>query len=201
MFHQILYKKAATCGLQSHSATGATAGVTSGFRLQLYEICALLGYYAAYSGNYLPTFRDNQSIPSSGVKNYIYIFSWPLKNGPNRLSRNVDEFATTRRVLFTEECRSRHKCLIGSNVVTCALLQLRVQGRENEFDVCVTVHHWYNTINSRLDATITNFTDNYNQLNMFRVFISPILRSTRLWYKAPTMLPGGSTAGALYHKL
>jgi hypothetical protein len=29
------------------------------------EICSLLGYYAAYSGNSLPTFRDNQSIPSS----------------------------------------------------------------------------------------------------------------------------------------
>jgi len=31
-------------------------------------ICALLGYYAAYSGNSLSTFRDNLSVPSSGVK-------------------------------------------------------------------------------------------------------------------------------------
>ena len=30
--------------------------------------CALLGYYAESSGNFLPTFRDNQSVPSSGVK-------------------------------------------------------------------------------------------------------------------------------------
>jgi hypothetical protein len=30
---------------------------------------ALLGYYAASSGNYLPTFRDNLSVPSSGFKN------------------------------------------------------------------------------------------------------------------------------------
>ena len=36
-----------------------------------------------------------------------------------------------------------------------------------------------NNINSQLDATITNFIDNYNQLNMFRAIISPILRSTR----------------------
>jgi len=35
-------------------------------------------------------------------------------------------------------------------------------------------------INSQLDAKITNFIDNYNQLNMFRAIISPILRSTRL---------------------
>jgi len=48
------------------------------------------------------------------------------------------------------------------------------------FDVCVTVHRLYNNINSQLDATITNFIDNYNQLNMFQAIISPILRSTRL---------------------
>jgi len=35
-------------------------------------------------------------------------------------------------------------------------------------------------MNNQLDATITNFVDNYNQLNMFRAIISPILRSTRL---------------------
>ena len=50
----------------------------------------------------------------------------------------------------------------------------------SQFDVCVTVHHWYNNTNDRLDETITNFVDNYNQLNMFRAIISPILRSTRL---------------------
>jgi len=47
------------------------------------------------------------------------------------------------------------------------------------FDVCVTVHHLYNNINSQLDATII------------------IL----LWYNAPTMVPAGSIVGALYHKL
>jgi len=49
-----------------------------------------------------------------------------------------------------------------------------------KFNVCVTVHHWYNNVNNQLDATITNFIDNYNQLNMFRAIISPILRRTRL---------------------
>ena len=33
------------------------------------EHCALLGYCAACSGNSLPTFRDNLSVPSSRVKN------------------------------------------------------------------------------------------------------------------------------------
>jgi len=45
-----------------------------------------------------------------------------------------------------------------------------------KFGVCVTLHHWY----SKLDVTITDFIDNYNQLNMFRAIFSPILRNTRL---------------------
>jgi hypothetical protein len=33
------------------------------------ENCALLGYYAAVSGKYLPTLWDNLSVPSSEFKN------------------------------------------------------------------------------------------------------------------------------------
>jgi len=59
----------------------------------------------------------------------------------------------------------------------------------------LTVVILYNNINSQLDATTTNFIDNYNQLNMFRAIISPIPRNTRLClqlvvqYNAPAMLP------------
>jgi hypothetical protein len=42
--------------------------VISGFRRDADEICALLGYNAASSGNPLPTFRDNVSVQSSRVK-------------------------------------------------------------------------------------------------------------------------------------
>jgi hypothetical protein len=34
----------------------------------IHEICVFLGYNAASSGNPLPTFRDNVSVPSSRVK-------------------------------------------------------------------------------------------------------------------------------------
>jgi hypothetical protein len=34
-----------------------------------YGNCAVLGYYEASNGNFLPIFRDNLSVPSSGVKN------------------------------------------------------------------------------------------------------------------------------------
>ena len=41
--------------------------VTSGFCSEMDENCALLGYNTASSGNSLPTFRDNLSVPSSRV--------------------------------------------------------------------------------------------------------------------------------------
>jgi hypothetical protein len=37
----------------------------SGFRREVHENCALLGYYTGSSGNFLLTFRDNLSVPSS----------------------------------------------------------------------------------------------------------------------------------------
>jgi len=40
----------------------------SGFRCEIAENCALLGYYIASSGNSLLTFWDNLSVASSGFK-------------------------------------------------------------------------------------------------------------------------------------
>jgi hypothetical protein len=40
----------------------------SGFRRDVDVICGLLGNYTASCGNYLPTFWDNVSVPSSWVK-------------------------------------------------------------------------------------------------------------------------------------
>jgi len=69
--------------------------VISGFRREVDEKYALLGYYAASSGNFLPTFRDNLSVPSSiplkmgpiscpetSVRNYHYL----LRNNPEERS-------------------------------------------------------------------------------------------------------------------
>ena len=49
------------------------------------ENCYVLGYYAASSDDSLPMFRDNQSVPSSRVKNSIFTF----EDGTDRLSRNI----------------------------------------------------------------------------------------------------------------
>jgi len=48
------------------------------FRREADENCALLGHYAAYSGNSLSSFRDTPSLPSSEV----FLDSWHLNMGP-----------------------------------------------------------------------------------------------------------------------
>jgi hypothetical protein len=53
--------------------------VISGFRREADEICALLGYYAAFSGSYVSTFRDII---------LVQVFS-TLEEGTDILSRNV----------------------------------------------------------------------------------------------------------------
>jgi hypothetical protein len=58
--------------------------VTSGFGRDADEIYAPLGYNAASSGDPLPTFRDNVSVPSSRVLDFLN-----LEDGTNTLSRNV----------------------------------------------------------------------------------------------------------------
>jgi len=40
----------------------------SGFRREAGAICALLRHYTVYSGNFLPTLRDNLSVDSSFSK-------------------------------------------------------------------------------------------------------------------------------------
>ena len=90
----ILYMQTLECILKDqYISVKHNISAISGFRLEAGENYALLGYYAASGGNCLPTFRDNQSVPSSGVKKNG---SWPWKmvlltfeNGTDRLSWGV----------------------------------------------------------------------------------------------------------------
>jgi len=54
----------------SHSCRLNLYAISSSHR-DVHEICALLDYYAAGSDNFLPTFRDKLSAPSSSVRNRI----------------------------------------------------------------------------------------------------------------------------------
>jgi hypothetical protein len=61
---------------------------TSG--ISWFEVCALLGYYAAPNGNHLPTFRDNLSVPSSSVEKLLLFLDFlAIENETDVLSRNV----------------------------------------------------------------------------------------------------------------
>jgi hypothetical protein len=56
--------------------------VISGFRRDVHEICALMGYYAAWNGNFLPTFRDKLWAKKTEG-------SLTLEDGARRLFRQV----------------------------------------------------------------------------------------------------------------
>jgi hypothetical protein len=58
--------------------------VISGFRRDVDEICTLLRCYAASSGNPLPTFRDNLTVPSNEALDFL-----TLEDGTDTSSRNV----------------------------------------------------------------------------------------------------------------
>jgi hypothetical protein len=47
-----------------------------------FENCGLLGYYATSSCNFLPTYRDNLSVPFSGFMNTKVKNSWTLRMVP-----------------------------------------------------------------------------------------------------------------------
>ena len=87
--------------------------VITGFRRDINEICALLGYYAASCGNPLPTFRDSVSVPSSRAKKSKK--TWPLNMGPIRYPEtSVKDYHSTLRNT-PEECRSQHHTFVINN--------------------------------------------------------------------------------------
>jgi hypothetical protein len=74
--------------------------VISGFRRDVDDTRTRLGYYATSSGNPLPTFRDNVSVPSSTVKK-------PLKMGPIQEDRRSQGRARVRQM---SDCQFFSKC-------------------------------------------------------------------------------------------
>jgi hypothetical protein len=60
-----------------------------GFRREVNKNCVLKGYYAASSGNFLSTFRDNLSVASSRVKNAEERSSFTYFKLINEIVKNV----------------------------------------------------------------------------------------------------------------
>jgi len=78
------------------------------------ENCALLGYYAATSGNFLPTFRDNLMVPSSGFKNpKESLQKLPLRYNPEEHSSQLlcSESLKSCTVLLTHFICNHPACL------------------------------------------------------------------------------------------
>jgi len=98
-----------------------------------------------------------------------------------------------------------------NQMATFALCNFSCTSLQLWFDVCVTVHHWYNNINSQLDGTIIvlliiSFSSTCFG-RQFRPSLGALDCVYSLWYNAPTVLPAGdqdevslagSTDGALY---
>jgi len=78
-------------------------GVISDFRREVDEICALLGCDAASSGNFLPTFRDNLSVPVSRVNPWSWdrqvFFETSVRNFHCSL-RNNSEYSSSLHATF-----------------------------------------------------------------------------------------------------
>jgi hypothetical protein len=74
--------------------------VICGFYRKVDENCAFLGYYAASSGNYSPTFRDDLSAPFKvknplkmgpiGSKTLVRTYHYSLRKNPEESSSQLD---------------------------------------------------------------------------------------------------------------
>jgi hypothetical protein len=98
-----------------------TLTLISGFHFDVDEISAVLGNYAASSGNCLPTFRDNVSALSSRVNSPD---SWPLKVGLIRCPEtSVNNYHTTPRN-FPEQRRSHLYAFVTSHSYSLPFLEV-----------------------------------------------------------------------------
>jgi hypothetical protein len=79
--------------------------VISRFCGEVDEIYPLLGYCAAYSDNFLPTFRDNLSAPSSGVLDLLTLNMGPI-GCPETSARNFRH--TLRNISEERRLRPRN---------------------------------------------------------------------------------------------
>jgi hypothetical protein len=98
-----------------HTRARAHRCVISGFRGELDDTCVILSYYAASSGIFLPTFRDNLSFSSFGVKNpkdlldplalpigcpktSVRYYHYPLPNNPDKRSPQTNPLMYENRL-------------------------------------------------------------------------------------------------------
>ena len=82
----------------------------SGFRREVDESCTLLGYYAASSDNFLPTFRDSLSVSTSEEYNSFVFLTH--EDAADRLSRNVLRSYHNSLRKNPDECNCHRKVML-----------------------------------------------------------------------------------------
>ena len=83
---------------------------------------------------------------------------------------------------------------------------LQINTGDSKPDVCVTVHHQYNDVGNQQDATTFSFIRLFKSAlhvsgDKFAHSQEHFLTIYSFWYNEPTLLPTGSSVGALYQKL
>jgi hypothetical protein len=122
----------------------------------LFEICALLGYYAPYSGNSFLTFRNNLSVPSSRTinprRNLLLLlhlslfFLFPLrpsfKEKVQRIKQVVDEKRGLRPVSYFLVVL---RVVIGYRIVTTGSLwrsDMRLESEPDANIISICCRQW-----------------------------------------------------------
>jgi len=104
-------------------------------------------------------------------------------------------FSWNKRIDWLQECTERK----ASKKFRKGSLEFSyfnsIISKKKKFDVCVTMHHWYNNMNSWLDATmIILLTISISSACVrwsFRPSSGELDCVYSLWYKAPKFLPAG----------
>jgi len=109
----------------------------SGFCCKAEENCALLGYYAASSGDSLPTFRDKLSVLSSTICLKMGPIGCPKTSVMSYSLRNNPEKCSSQDCIYLSQCwqfnsvaeylHTRNFCGTSNKIITCIWKQ---QSRE-----------------------------------------------------------------------
>jgi hypothetical protein len=95
----------------------------SSFRRDVVALCALLGYHAALSGSYLPTFRDNLSGPILKGQEIQHPWRWDRYFVPKRRLKNYH--SKLRDIPEQRRSYLKYDCL--------PLCQLRISRSSNQY--------------------------------------------------------------------
>ena len=116
--------------------------MTSGFRREVATNCALLGYYAANSGNFLPTFRDNQRSHPQGSRPVCLCNTDVvcLLRGSSNPIIKYQMNVTLQKLAVTRMMAShRHRPAVAAQLVTNAAVEREtIHPHYLQSDVCST---------------------------------------------------------------